>query len=145
MRNYFTAEDLCQETFLSAYRHFSSFDGKNPKGWLTTIAANKCKDYLKKSATRMEYASQDALFALPASLKESPEERLLGKEVQDTLKSIIDTMREPYREALTLFLLDGFSPGEIAQKKRVPVKTVQTWCYRGKNMLKEKYKERTKG
>ncbi|MFR6393486.1 MAG: RNA polymerase sigma factor [Roseburia sp.] len=32
--DYFAAEDLTQETFLSAYRHKEEFDGKNEKAWL---------------------------------------------------------------------------------------------------------------
>ena len=44
-KNYFDAEDLAQQTFLAAYQNYESFDGNNIKAWLTTIAANKCKDY----------------------------------------------------------------------------------------------------
>ena len=139
--NYFTAEDLCQETFISAYKNFTSFDGANPKGWLTRIAANKCKDYLKKSSTRMEYVGDEALMNTQAAQKENPEERMIAKEVRQDITGLINELHEPYREALKLFLLDGFSPGEIAQKKNVPAKTAQTWCYRGKKLLKEKYKE----
>ena len=40
-KNEFDAEDLAQETFLSAYKNISKFDGKNPKAWLTTIAASE--------------------------------------------------------------------------------------------------------
>ena len=43
--DYFAAEDLTQETFLSAYRHKEEFDGKNEKAWLCRIASNKCIDY----------------------------------------------------------------------------------------------------
>ena len=44
--DYFAAEDLAQETFLSAYEHFRNFDGSNPKAWLCRIATNKCIDYI---------------------------------------------------------------------------------------------------
>ena len=44
-KNYFDAEDLTQQTFLSAYQNYESFDGNNIKAWLTTIVANKCRDY----------------------------------------------------------------------------------------------------
>ena len=39
--DYFDAEDLAQDTFLSAYKHMSEFDGKNEKAWLVKIATNK--------------------------------------------------------------------------------------------------------
>ena len=46
--DYFEAEDLAQDTFLSAYKNLSSFDGKNERAWLCRIATNKCIDYLKQ-------------------------------------------------------------------------------------------------
>lgn len=51
--DYFAAEDLTQETFLSAYQHKEEFDGKNEKAWLCRIASNKCIDYSRQAARRM--------------------------------------------------------------------------------------------
>lgn len=53
-KNYFDAENLAQETFLSAYRNINKFEGNNLKAWLTTIASNKCRDYLKSSWRKTE-------------------------------------------------------------------------------------------
>ena len=50
--DYFAAEDLTQETFLSAFRHMDSFTGTNEKAWLCRIASNKCIDYLKSAGRR---------------------------------------------------------------------------------------------
>ena len=50
--DYFASEDLAQETFLSAYKHLGSFDGRYEKAWLCTIAANKCRDYLQSAGRR---------------------------------------------------------------------------------------------
>ena len=50
--DYFTAEDLTQDTFLAAYEHLSSFDGRQEKAWLCRIAANRCTVGLMPWATR---------------------------------------------------------------------------------------------
>ena len=50
--DYFDAQDLTQETFLSAYKNLAYFDGKNERAWLCTIASRKCLDYLKHSGRR---------------------------------------------------------------------------------------------
>ena len=47
--DYFTAEDIAQETFIAAYRHLDDFDGQNEKAWICRIASNKCIDYLRSS------------------------------------------------------------------------------------------------
>ena len=52
-KDYFTAEDLTQETFLSAFRHFKNFDGDNEKAWICQIAVNKCLDYQKRKDSRL--------------------------------------------------------------------------------------------
>ena len=47
-----TAEDLVQETFLSAYTNIDRCDPAFYKQWLVRVAANKCKDHLKSAWVR---------------------------------------------------------------------------------------------
>lgn len=58
------AEDLVQETFLSAYKAFDGFKGDSqPKTWLFRILNNKIIDYYRKSskqkATSIEARSEE--------------------------------------------------------------------------------------
>lgn len=53
--DYFDAEDLAQDTFLSAYKNLDHFDGANERAWLCRIATNKCIDYLKRAGRRLFY------------------------------------------------------------------------------------------
>ena len=46
------AEDLTQETFLSAYTNIDRCDPAFYKQWLVRVAANKCKDHLKSAWVR---------------------------------------------------------------------------------------------
>ena len=45
--DYFDAQDMTQETFLTYYRVLDRFDGQNEKAFLTKIATNKCFYFLK--------------------------------------------------------------------------------------------------
>ena len=46
-----TAEDLVQETFLSAFHSYDTFENRsNPKTWLFSILNNKVIDYYRKKA-----------------------------------------------------------------------------------------------
>lgn len=40
--DYFDAQDMTQETFLTYYKVLDRFDGQNEKAFLTKIATNKC-------------------------------------------------------------------------------------------------------
>ena len=62
--DYFVSEDIAQETFISAYKHFEDFDGNNEKAWICRIATNKCIDYLKSSARRIIPETEDKVTSL---------------------------------------------------------------------------------
>lgn len=137
--SYFDAEDLAQDTFLSAYKHLPYFDGKNEKAWLTRIATNKSIDFLKQ-AGRRSYATEDTYFTeLPAAPSSSPEANYLEKEAQEELKRQCEILKEPYREIAYLFFYEEKTVNEIAALTGRNVKTVQTQVYRAKAMLKKQY------
>ena len=49
VHNPHTAEDLTQDTFLSAWSSIDRCEPQYYKQWLVRVAANKCKDHLKSS------------------------------------------------------------------------------------------------
>ena len=52
VRDTAAAEDLTQETFLSAYLHRDAMPEGYERQWLVRIAANKAKDYLQSAWNR---------------------------------------------------------------------------------------------
>lgn len=60
--DYFTAEDLTQETFLSAFQKYETFDGENEKAWICRIATNKSIDFLR-SASRRSVPVEDTFLS----------------------------------------------------------------------------------
>lgn len=137
--SYFDAEDLAQDTFLSAYKHLPYFDGKNEKAWISRIATNKAIDFLKQ-AGRRSYATEDTFFTdLPAPSAGSPEARYLEKEVQEQLRLQCEKLKEPYREIALLYFWEEKTVAEIAGQLERNPKTVQTQVYRAKAMLRKQY------
>jgi RNA polymerase sigma-70 factor (TIGR02960 family) len=60
------AEDILQETLLSAWRALDRFDGRSLRAWLYRIATNHCLNYLRDGSRR----PQSVLLSRPASLTE---------------------------------------------------------------------------
>ena len=62
-QDHHTAQDLAQDTFVSAYQHLDSCPQDNPKAWLARIATNKCKDHLRSAHTRRTRAMDHEALA----------------------------------------------------------------------------------
>ena len=136
--DYFTAEDLTQETFLSAFQKYDTFNGENEKAWICRIATNKSIDYLR-SASRRNVPVEDSFFELAAEQRGSPEEICIEEEIKNQLAQRCDALKPPYNEVARTYYLEEQSPKEIAARQGKSIKTVQTQIYRAKQMLKKIY------
>ena len=134
--DYFDAEDLTQDTFLSAYRHQQEFDGQNEKAWLCRIATNKCIDYLKR-AGRRSIPTEELFFSTLPDSRSSPEGETLETEIQNHLYESCCKLSSPYREVALDYYYYELDINEIAQKTGKNKKTLQTQIYRAKGMLKK--------
>lgn len=135
--NYFDAEDLTQETFLSAYRNLSKFDGENLKAWLCKIAKNKCLDYLKRADAR-NVPTEDAFFlTLEANGQtNSPEKICLEQSVRDQLRAACNSLSPPYDEVALAYFYEERSIEELAVSLNRNDKTIRTQIFRAKGMLR---------
>lgn len=138
--NFFDAQDVTQETFLSAYKHFSSFDGKNEKAWLCRIATNKSIDYKRKASNRM-VPTQDEFFVQMEDAKESTETLVIETAERDKLLGRCNQLKPPYNEIAKAYFYEELSISQIAVFLERNEKTVQTQVYRAKAMLQKLYGE----
>ena len=136
--DYFVSEDLAQETFLSAYKNLGSFDGKYEKAWICTIATNKCRDYLQ-SAGRRSIPVEETELGEQVDQQKTPEQACLEEEVRKTLLERCQSLKSPYDEIARLYYYEELDVDEIAQKKDMKRKTVQTQIYRARAMLRKVY------
>lgn len=85
--NTFDAEDLAQETFLAAYRNLDSFKGDKLKAYLTTIAANKCRDYLRRAERKNVPLSEEDAECIEDT-RGSPEETVLQADSDERVHTL---------------------------------------------------------
>ncbi|MCM1262931.1 MAG: sigma-70 family RNA polymerase sigma factor [Butyrivibrio sp.] len=141
--DYFAAQDLAQDTFISAYEHLQSFDGCNPKAWICRIATNKCIDYMSHSARR-SIPTQDAYLEkdLEAGpIAETPESVYMEQEARGELLDNCMRLKPPYNEVAKAYYYDEMDVKEIAAKRNQKIKTVQTQIYRARAMLRKIYRK----
>lgn len=138
------AEDLAQETFLSAYMHRDDCPPGAYKPWLARIAANKAKDHLK-SAYRRRVQPDDGEtgpMAFMADGSGGPEDIVLARDEAGRARRAIEDLREPYGQVARRYFLQGQTVEEIARVLERPPKTVHTQLYRARQMLQKTLRER---
>lgn len=138
VRDHAQAEDLVQETFLSAWIHRECCTPGAEKAWLCRIAANRAKDYLKSA-----YRRRVDLEGTSDGQTDRPDPAISAAELcenRDSMRLVektIDGMRTPYREVSALYFLGSYTVPEIARMLHRPDKTVHTQLYRARVILRE--------
>ena len=133
------AENLTQETFISAYTHPPLEDERLYKAYLGKIAVNKCKDHLKSAyMRRVRLDSESKAISQKQSASGLPEKSLMEKESLRNIKHEILSLKEPYRMVAILYFLKEKSVSEISGILGRPPNTISTQLFRARNILKEK-------
>lgn len=136
--DYFIAEDLTQETFLSVFQKYDTFDGGNEKAWICRIATNKSIDYVR-SAGHKGVPTEDDFFEGITEKRGSPEELCMEEEIKRGLKVSCESLKPPYDEIAKDYYLKEMSAVQIAKKRNANLKTIQTQIYRARDMLRKIY------
>ena len=139
--DYFVAEDLTQETFLSAYRHLGECLSEAEKAWLCRIASNKCIDYLRAAARRDVPTEEEEIHSLEIADKEEPLNYVLNSEIMEELRVCCNALAPPYKEVAIAHFLDGKTAKEIAEESQTGINTVKTHIRRAREMLKKSYRK----
>ena len=139
--DYFTAEDITQETFISAYQHLSEFDGQSEKAWLCRIASNKCVDYLRQAERRAVATAEEEMPQEASEGRDGPLEQFISEDVMERFRCSCNELPEPYKTPAILHFDKGLTAKEISEQTEVPIKTVQSHIYRAREMLKKKIRK----
>ena len=135
VRDAAAAEDLTQESFLSAYLHRDAIPAGYERQWLCRVASNKAKDYLQSAYQRHTLLPGEE--GIPPGQAPPAEETALRRAAAAELRDLILHMREPYQPVCRLCLLEERTPEEAALALGRPVKTVHTQLLRGKKLLRQ--------
>jgi RNA polymerase sigma factor (sigma-70 family) len=137
-QNEHDAEDVVQDAYLRAIRHFRSFQGGEGRAWLLTIVRNLCYDTMRRRNVHERTASFDEkLDNTCASPTPDPEACLLRKERAELLRQALAELPLDLREVLVLRELQELSYREIASIAQVPMGTVMSRLSRGRKRLQQ--------
>lgn len=133
--NQYEAEDIIQESFLSAFKSLDSFKGESTFGvWLKRIVTNKSLNVLRQR--KLNYTELDNLHI---SYEESEDEDF-PEVTPEIIHEAIKTLPEKARVVLNLYLLEGYMHKEIAEMLDISESTSKSQYQRARRLLQEKIK-----
>ena len=134
------ARDLCQETFLKAYRSLASFKREARfSSWLYQIALNLCRDRMRRRRGRTMIsldAMDDEGASLPGRQEPSPLDLAESGALARTVAEAVNGLPDEQREVIVLKEYQDLTFLEIAEILDVPLSTVKTRLYRGLGQLR---------
>lgn len=127
------ANDIAQETFLRLYRHIHRYNSEHKfSTWIFAIASRLCIDRLRK----IKGSIQELSFDIPDT-GPLPEQQVIHKQLREEIDIAINQLPEKYRLVILLRHVNELSYEEISTALEIPVNTVKTHLFRGREMLKQ--------
>ena len=132
------AEDLVQETYLRAWRHWDTFKhGSEARAWLFTILYHAFVSRKRRIDAREVQPLEDEegreIFE-PVG-EADPEGTFYDSFVDQEIVNAIQSLPDEYRAAVVMSDLHGLRYGEIAQVLGVPEGTIKSRLFRGRRLL----------
>lgn len=127
------AEDICQETFIQAFRHLGRFDRTlSLKTWLFTILYRRCLDVLRKKRRFRAFFLRTALDPPPSHRDRGP----VVPESGEISKVLLEALTAKERLALALWANEGLNSTEIAGILGCAASTARVYLFNGRRKIK---------
>ena len=141
------ARDVCQETFLRAFRALPGFRGQAKfSSWLYRIALNLCRDWVRRERRTPVVQPPENVdlieLAAAAEPSESIEDLVARKDLSRQVERAMALLPEEQRTAIVLKEYHGLTFQEIAELVGCPLSTVKTRLYQGLSVLRRRLERR---
>ena len=135
------ARDVCQETFLRAFRALPGFKGQAKfSSWLYRIALNLCRDWIRRQrrapVMQMPEGVDPGELVAERGPVESIEELVARRQLSGVVEEAMALLPEEQRTAIILKEYHGMTFQEIADMQGCPLSTVKTRLYQGLTVLR---------
>ena len=136
------AEDVTQETFITAHQSLRTFRGGSFKSWLMRVATNRCYDELRRRKRRPqtsldEIMDENESFAFLRSPNDGPEAHRQRVELALAIEQCLKGLPEDQRIVTVLGDVEGYDYQEIANITHVSLGTVKSRLSRARAKLRD--------
>src|SRR5580704_17022205 len=126
MRHEHDAQDIVQEAYLRALRHFDPYSIADARAWLLTIVRHCCFSWKTKHRADAQSVEYDDRLHAQADPAPNPEALTIAHSTRDTIRAAVDALPTEFREVIVLREIEGLAYRDIAQVVGVPIGTVMS-------------------
>lgn len=139
------ADDLVQDTFLKVTRHCrSGGDCAHPKSFLYTVTTNVIADHFRSAKLQASHRTVQADHSKdefdPDSFPKEDTDNL-NQRFLECLIPLIDSLPEPYREAVRLADIEQVPQQQVAQRMKISLSGAKSRVQRGRLKLRDRILE----
>jgi len=139
------AEEVLQETFISACKNIQKFEERSALGtWLHRIATNAALMHLRKRKHRevsldepIEIQDGDDIYREVQDWTFAPDDHAMNSEVRDVLEKAIAQLPETLRTVFVLREIEGYSTEETANILGISVSAAKVRLHRARLRLRQ--------
>lgn len=138
------AEDVVQETYLRAFRSWTTFQtGTDVRRWLFTIARNvflRSRERGKREVTLDDDGAEivDAAQANDEWLRKGLDPIIARADLGPAIREALEELPEAFRTVVVLVDIEDQSYEDAAAVLEVPVGTVRSRLFRGRKLLQQR-------
>ena len=137
------ARDVCQETFLRAFRALKGFKGQAKfSSWLYRIALNLCRDWIRRERRSSLVTPLDDEPAPADGSVETAEDQAIRRDLGRAIARAMSALSEEQRTTIVLKEYHALTFQEIADLQGCPLSTVKTRVYQGLSVLRRELQRR---
>jgi RNA polymerase sigma-70 factor (ECF subfamily) len=137
VKDSFIAEDVMQESFLNAFTKLDTFKAEVTFGaWLKRIVINNSIYQYRKQSKKNEVALDDMIYKVEDHDGIASDDVFTELKAQKVLENM-KKLKDNYRVALTLFLIEGYDYNEISEIMNLSYANCRTTISRAKESLRK--------
>jgi len=125
-------EELASDVFFSLWRHRKRMRSDHLRGWLSKVAENAARDYLRRQ--RLKTVSAEDCLNLSQSDAETLADSVLRREL---LRRALDALDPESREIFRRYYYQDYTVDEISRTLNMNPSTVKSRLSRGRQKLKD--------
>ena len=138
VKDSYKAEDIMQESFLSAFTKLDSLKEMSMFGaWLKRIVVNNSIHYYNLNAKYQDVPLDDVIYKIEDEQGITEDDELMTTKASQII-STMKTLKESYQVGLSLHLIEGYDYEEISEIMNISHGNCRTMISRAKDSLRQK-------